>query len=241
MPPKKSKVGRIGQLLRQFRTKPRKEEDNADIIDFYEEEVNNELTNNEPINKLGEQPVKESVNESKDEVIEVNEKITTEADHKEYLRVSQLEALLRAEQKKADQIKKEYAAKPKMKATDIAALIKESIAVTIKEQLESELSKRDKAKLERQQQKELLRQQKEAELEAKRAELEAKRAELEAKKEADRLIAKEKRAKEREQQTKLELERMRAELQQGIQSRESALKTALGIQISRARSSVLLS
>ena len=210
MPPKlKSRVGKLAQSLRRIKDKPRKEEDESDLIEFEDgDDLTSKSLNDDLTSKSLNEPVSDEVVEISDPVVKRNE-LTPELK-----RIAQLQNKIKDETKLArDSIKSDPP--PKIRAADMAKLIKEAV----KEQLAEELKQRDNVKEQRRLEKE----------------------KLESDKEAKRQALKEEKNKLKMQQERQALEQLRVSLEKGIKQREENLANALSLSIRKARSSVLLS
>ena len=217
MPPKlKSRVGKLAQSLRRIKDKPRKEEDESDLIEFEDDDdLTSKSLNDDLTSKSLNEPVSDEVVEISDPVVKRNE-LTPELK-----RIAQLQNKIKDETKLArDSIKSDPP--PKIRAADMAKLIKEAV----KEQLAEELKQRDNVKEQRRLEKEKKQMEKEK---------------LESDKEAKRQALKEEKNKLKMQQERQALEQLRVSLEKGIKQREENLANALSLSIRKARSSVLLS
>ena len=234
MPPTKNKarVGRLAQSLRKIKNKPRVEEDEADLIEFSDDEFSESLTD-KPRDKQDEdenaQPeVKEATQKTDDDIEIPDPVIVRNQPTDEMLRIAVIENKLRREAKEAKL--KGPEPKPKIRATDMAKMIRDAI----KEQLAEELKQRDSIK-----------EQRKAEKEARELEKQTIKEKLaeqlrEEKRIKDEQLKEEKR-KLKALEAKKERELLRQEIESGIKVREEQMKNALNLSIRKARSSVLLS
>jgi len=227
MPTLKNKkgVGRLAQSLRKIKNKPRVEEDEADLIEFDDEELTDKAVDSIG---SGDSEAKRALEEISipDPVIVRNEPTP------EMLRIAVIENKLRKEFKEAQE--KPIEPKPKIKASDIQKMIKESIKESIKEQLSEELKQRDTLKEQRKQEKEARELEKQT-IKEKLAE------QLKEEKRIKDEQLKEEHKKQKAIDAKKERELLRQELETGIKMREEQIKNALNLQIRKARSSALLS
>ena len=237
MPTLKNKkaVGRLAQSLRKIKNKPRVDEDEADLIEFDEDEEaldDNKETNKETNKEDKASDDKESIEggaKASIDMISIPDPVIVRNEPtNEMLRIAVIENKLRKEFKEAQA--KPIEPKPKIKASDIQKMIKESIKESIKEQLAEELKQRD-----------TIKEQRKAEKEARELERQTKAEQLKEEKRIKDEQLKEERKKQKAIDAKKERELLRQELETGIKIREEQIKNALNLQIRKARSSALLS
>ena len=235
MPTVKNKkgVGRLAQSLRKIKNKPRVEEDEADLIEFDDEELTDKALSGGDNRALDDKETNKEEISIPDPVIVRNEPTN------EMLRIAVIENKLRKEFKEAQA--KPIEPKPKIKASDIQKMIKESIKESIKEQLAEELKQRDTLKEQRRLEKAEIQRALEAR-ELERQTIKEKLAEqLKEEKRIKDEQLKEERKKQKALDAKKERELLRQELETGIKIREEQIKNALNLQIRKVRSSALLS
>ena len=221
----KKSVGRLAQSLRKIKNKPRVEEDEADLIEFDDEELTDKALSggdNRALSGGDNRALDDNMISIPDPVIVRNEPTN------EMLRIAVIENKLRKEFKEAQA--KPIEPKPKIKASDIQKMIKESIKESIKEQLAEELKQRD-----------TIKEQRKAEKEARELERQTKAEQLKEEKRIKDEQLKEERKKQKAIDAKKERELLRQELETGIKIREEQIKNALNLQIRKVRSSALLS
>ena len=237
----KKSVGRLAQSLRKIKNKPRVEEDEADLIEFDDEELTDKALSGGDNRALEdkEASIDSGAKASIEEISIPDPVIIRNEPTNEMLRIAVIENKLRKEFKESQA--KPIEPKPKIKASDIQKMIKESIKESIKEQLAEELKQRDTIKEQRRLEKAEIQRALEAR-ELERQTIKEKLAEqLKEEKRIKDEQLKEERKKQKALDAKKERELLRQELETGIKIREEQIKNALNLQIRKVRSSALLS